>query len=148
MKKHALFLLCLFTTCFCGCKYIAMDYSNSMLTVRNNSSQKITVLYSNSQPPTRRENNVEFYVSDNNYVEPDSTNTIYISGKSDAWHYYISEGKEKKLFIYVFSVDEIKQYHGPVMNELINTNKYLKVLNYTEEELTALNWQITYNNEK
>jgi hypothetical protein len=122
-----------------------MDWSNSMLQVQNKSPKKITVLYSNNEPPPHNENNVEYYISDYNYVEPDSTKTIYFPGKPDAWHNYISEGKEKKLFIYVFSVDDLWQYSGPVMNELINEHKYLTVLKYTEQELIDRKWTITYN---
>lgn len=124
-----------------------MDYSNSMLTVQNASNTRVTILYSNDDHPdyAATENNVAYYTSDNNIIYPDSTKTIFIPGKLDAWHNYINKGTKKKLYIYIFSIDELvgfkEQYS---MNNLREMHKYLQVQEYTEQQLIEKHWIIDF----
>lgn len=116
-----------------------------MLQVHNNSKKEITVLYSNSIAPSTS-NNIAYYIADWVLISPDSVNSVGIGGKPDAWHNYIEQGKDNRLYLYVFSVDSLKSYNGIYsMNELCSMGKYLKVLKYSEPELIKMNWQITYN---
>ena len=131
----------MFIAALSGC---IIDYYNNMLSIQNNSNKKITVLYTNTINPST-ENNVEFYTSEHYIILPTETKTIVKRGRANAWHEYISEGKEKKLFIYFFSADELKKYNGDIMNDLVRTGNYLKLIEYSEKELDAINWTLTYN---
>lgn len=132
----ALFALNLF---FSGCHYI-----NHMLEIHNGSKQKITVLHSNSITPSTT-NNVAYYIADWTIINPDSTNTLTIGGKANAWHQYIEEGKDKKLYLFIFSVDTLKKYDDLYsMDQLSAMGKYLKVLKYSEPELIKTNWKVNY----
>lgn len=121
-----------------------MHYYNHMLKVYNRSNKKITVLYANSEFP-KVENNPSFYLADYNTIAPCDTGTIIKGGKDNAWHEYIEEQPSKTLFIYIFSVDEVKKYGGiNTMTDLIDTGQYLKKLEFTEQELIRANWTINY----
>lgn len=126
-----------------------MDYTNHMLEVHNNSRQTISVLYSNTTPPSSTgENNIAYYIADYVLIKPDSVNTIWKNGKQDAWHNYIEQSNDKQLHLYVFSVDSLKRYNGIYsMNELCSMGKYLKVLKYSEPELIKMNWWVDYKEE-
>ncbi|MDB5128053.1 hypothetical protein [Mucilaginibacter sp.] len=134
----ALFALNLF---FCGC-----HYTNYMLEVHNSSKQKITVLYSNTvKPSSINENNIAYYIADDEIIKPDSVNTISKPGKQDAWHQYIEEGKDKHLYLFIFSVDTLKKYDSLYsMGQLSAMGKYLKVFKYSEPELIKMNWKVNY----
>jgi hypothetical protein len=122
--------------------------SNNMLKVHNSSKEKITVLYSNTgKPSSDQDNNIAYYIADYVIIKPDSVNSIRIGGKKNAWHNYIERGKDKQLYLYIFSVDSLKQYDGYSMNELCSMGKYLKVLKYSEPELIKMNWRVDYKEE-
>ena len=128
---------------FVGC---IMDYSNSILSVQNKSQNAISVLYSNSSSP-HTENNIAFYIADWEIISPDSMKNIYKNGQKNVWHDYIGEGKDKKLYLYFFSVDSLKKYDGQYsMDKLCAMQKYIQVSSYTEEQLKKINWKIVYKN--
>jgi hypothetical protein len=134
-------VLLIFSVVIGGC---VMDYSNSMLQIHNKSKQPITVLYSNAINPST-ENNIAYYIADDEIIKPDSVNTISKPGKQDAWHQYIEEGKDKHLYLFIFSVDTLKKYDDLYsMDQLSAMGKYLKVLKYSESELIKMNWKVNY----
>jgi len=46
----------------------------------------------------------------------------------------------------VFSVDDLIAYRGTnAMNDLLATHKYLKMMEYSEEELIKNDWLIDYD---
>jgi len=51
-----------------------MDYSNSMLKVHNSSDINISIVYANNNAPAQTNNSVDFYISANQIIYPDSTN--------------------------------------------------------------------------
>lgn len=135
---HFLLGLVLF---FEGC-----DYSNHMLRVHNGSSIKISVLYSNNKKGST-ENLVDFYTSDYNIIHPKDTSDIIIGGKKNAWHEYISEGPDKKLYIFIFATDSLLKYKGTnSMPMLCSEYKYLKLFEYSEEQLRKQNWLLEFKN--
>nr|WP_067061571.1 hypothetical protein [Mucilaginibacter sp. L294] len=117
-----------------------------MLRVQNSSKEKITIVYSNTNnPSSTEENNIAYYIADYVLIKPDSVNSIRIDGNKYAWHRYIKRGKENQLYLFVFSVDSLKQYDGVYsINELCHMGKYLKMLKYSEPELKKMNWKINY----
>jgi len=122
-----------------------MDWSNSMLEVKNNSNYKITVLYSNSKKEAHTENQIEFFTSDNQTIYPNTSKPISISGKPEAWHNYINEGLTKKLYIYVFSVDTILKYKDHYsINDFVYKRQYLKLLEFSEKQLIDSKWQVIF----
>jgi hypothetical protein len=122
--------------------YSSCDYT-SLIEIHNSSKQQISVLHSNSIKPSTP-NNVDYYIADWVVIDPDSTNAVQIFGKN-AWHRYINQGPDKKLFLFIFSVDTLKRYKGIYsMNQLSSMHKYLKVLNYSEQELIKQKWAVDF----
>lgn len=105
----------------------------------------ISVLYSNRANEKLTENNVAYYIREDNVIAPGSSSDITTLGREDAWHNYIEEGKTKKLFFYIFNADSLKNFNnGNSMDELINQKKYSKLLEYTEKQLDEIHWKVTY----
>src|SRR5579863_7459711 len=127
MLKQKFFLLLsglfiITATVLSGC-----EHSDIRLTITNRSNTDISVLCSNHSSLHLTENNIDFFLLDNNIIKPDSTNFIRKFGKSNSWHNYINEGPDKKLFIYVFALDTLIKYKGLAsMDELCYHHKYLK----------------------
>ncbi len=144
MKK--IFFKFLIILIFCFSIYGCYDVTvNRGLSITNKSDAKVSILYSNRVNKQLTENNIAYYISDENVIQPDSTYDITILGRNNPWHQYINEGKTKKLFLYVFNVDSLKKFEGVYsMDDLINQKKYLKVIKYSEEELNKINWKITF----
>lgn len=122
--------------------------TNSSLSIKNKTNRQITVLYSNGSNPEVTENNIAYYISDQQVIKPDSSASIRTLGRNDAWHNYINEGRSKMLFIYVFDVDSLKRYdQGYSIQELVNQKKYLKLIKYHEADLNKLCWKIDFEDE-
>src|SRR6185437_13075593 len=108
------------------------DYYDSSLKIANNSKIEIAVEESN-----RRDsiffNNIEFYLS--NIIEPDSTISLSRRGMPliSAWHKYVAESPQKKMFIYVFAVDTLKRYQG---------KKTMYAL--SEKQLDDVHWKVQF----
>jgi hypothetical protein len=122
------------------------DYYNHKLKLRNKSKEIITVEYADRELPEM--NNVGYTIAGYKAIMPDSTKDIVISGRDDAWHWYIDHGPSKKLFVYIFPVKEISQHQDNVIGDVIRGGKYLKRFEYTEQELISRNWVIDYVGEK
>ena len=143
MKKKTFwaFLTGICSLIFCGCWDITTDHQ---LSLTNKTGREISFLYSNNAKSNSPDNNVAFYASNENVIKPDSTKDIIILGNGDAWHNYIDAGSSKKLSLYIFETDTLYNYNGttPISN-LVNKNKYFKLLTYSEKELDKNNWHIT-----
>lgn len=127
---------------FCGCYDIKINHD---LSVRNKSKMNISLLYSNHAEKILTENNIAYFVREDNIVKPDSSFDITILGGREAWHNYIEEGKTRRLFLYVFSTDTLTKYNNRFsINDLVQQGKYLKVFNYTEADLNKMNWEIVF----
>lgn len=123
-----------------GCYDIVNNYD---LSINNKTDRKVAVLYSFNVDPKSNGNNVDYYLSDENAIEPDSTYTIVKVGGKDAWRDYIDEGKTKRLYFYFFETDTLKRYFNQfTMNDFVRQKKYYKRLEYTEKELKAINWTV------
>ena len=121
--------------------------TNHMLSMKNNSNRIISILYSNKTAPDSNENNIAYYLSDQNLLKPDSSRNIIILGGENAWHNYIQKENAKRLFVYVFDVDTLRKYNGVYsINDLRNNHKYLKMHSYSEQELKNSNWRIDFKN--
>ncbi len=106
---------------------------------------RISFLYSNHVEGNLTENNIAYFISDYNIVKPDSSLKISILGGREAWHDYIEEGKTKRLFLYVFSADTLMKYNNLLsIDDLVHQHKYLKLFNYSENDLNKINWKIVY----
>lgn len=143
MKKIVCgFLIIILFHCFSGCTDVSINHT---LSITNKSNTKISILYSNEANKRSTENNIAYFIRDQNIIPPDSSFDIPIMGRRDAWHQYINEGNSKKLYIYIFSVDSLTKANGIYsMDELVNKKKYLELTSYSEEQLSKINWQITF----
>lgn len=122
-----------------------IDFHNSMLRIQNKTTKKISILYADSLSVNTK-NNVAFYISDQRVILPDSTNTIFKNGNENAWHEYIEERPEKKLFLFVFSVDDLNKYNGYyTMDQLCDMHKYIKVLSFFEKQLIQSNLKVEFD---
>lgn len=136
MKRKILLLLPVLLT---GC---IMDYSDRRVSVVNKSPVRIAVEIVNDTTE-RTANNIAYYQS--HPIAPNDTSFITRAGKN-AWLEYINEGKAKTLYIYFFDVDSLNKYDkgGADMSYLLGNKKYLKRLDYSLDELTKSNWEISY----
>jgi hypothetical protein len=113
------------------------------LTIVNKSGKEISVLYSNDIFPPPDENNVEFYLSEENITKPDSSLNIVTMGDENAWHEYISNGKNKRLYFYIFEPDTLRKYQGLYsMYDFVQRGKYYKSQSFSENELKNRNWKV------
>ncbi len=148
MLKQKLFLSIVFLAIvfsLVGCYSDVMV--NHQLSLINKSEKSISILYSNGAETPITQNNVAFYITDRQVVQPDSTIDITILGNNNPWHQYIEEGKAKTLSLYVFEADTLKKYNNIYsMDDLVNQQKYLKLLTYSEIELQKTNWKLNFNN--
>lgn len=115
-----------------------------MLRIHNESSIRLSVLYSNDKNVSN-DNLVDYYISDYNTIHPKDTSDIIKAGKKNEWHQYISEGPKKKLYIFIFATDSLVKYKGTdSMPMLCAEHKYLKLFEYSEEQLQKQNWLIEF----
>ncbi len=106
---------------------------------------RISFLYSNHVERNLTENNIAYFIRNDKIVKPDSSVEITILGGKEAWHDYIEEGKTKRLFLYVFSTDTLTKYNNLFsIDDLVHQHKYLKLFNYSENDLDKINWKIVY----
>jgi len=118
------------------------DYYNYKLSVINKSGKEISVLESNDiEAPSA--NYVAYYLADWVAIKPDSSRTITKPGKEDAWHNYIQEGHDKKLYLYIFETNTLKEYKNNSIQELVRIKKYFKSYAYSESDLDKINWTVT-----
>jgi hypothetical protein len=135
-------ILTVFNCCFYACYDVTISHRLSIL---NMSDKKISVLYSNRANGRLTENNIAYFTSEENVIQPDSSFDITILGTKDPWHKYIDAGKTEKLFLYIFDIDSLKKFNNSYsMDDLINQKKYLKILSYSEKQLNEINWKIRY----
>jgi len=127
---------------FYECCDVKVNYD---LSITNKSKKKISLLYSNHVKKNLTENNIAYFIRDDKIVKPDSTIDISIIGGREAWHDYIEEGKTKKLFLYIFSTDTLTKYNNHFsINDLVHQRKYLRLFNYSENDLDKTNWKIVF----
>ena len=127
---------------FYGCYDVKVNYD---LSITNKSKMKISLLYSNHVQKNLTENNIAYYIRDDKIVKPDSSLDITILGGREAWHDYMEEGKTKRLFLYVFSTDTLTKYNNSFsIDDLVHQHKYLKLFNYSENDLNKTNWKIVF----
>ncbi|MGZ3813126.1 MAG: hypothetical protein ACXVB0_17585 [Mucilaginibacter sp.] len=105
----------------------------------------ISLLYSNHAENNLTENNIAYFIRDDQIVKPDSSLDITILGGRKAWHDYIEEGKTKRLFLYIFSTDTLIKYnHTLSIDDLVHQGKYLQLVNYSEKDLDKANWKLEF----
>lgn len=126
-----------------GCIY---DQFNHQLSLTNTSKRTLSYLYTNfADRKDLTGNNVAAYIADWMIVKSDSTEYIAKPGGKNIWHNYIANGKNKKLYVYLFDTDTLKKYNGIYsMEDIVNQHKYLKLLSYSESDLNKINWQVVY----
>ncbi len=118
---------------------------NDSLRVINNSAERISILHSNQKTGDLTANHIAFFVDDYNTVAPGDTSLIHIMGNDGAWHDYISQGIDQKLYLYVFNVDTLKKYQDTYsMDDLVEMGKYISLLQYSERELKSKHWLIKF----
>lgn len=130
-RKPLIITLALTSLIFYTC-----DYSDTKLTITNNSSKSIVIDYSEDSLLTSV-NSVEYYIA--KQISPREKKTVFHRG---LWSNYIKNSKKKKIFFFFFDIDTLKKYNNM---EFIRTHKlYTKKLGLTEKELDKINWQIEY----
>lgn len=123
-----------------GCIY---DRFNDKLSITNKTNKNISVLYSNDLGVDTTENNVAFYVADENVLMPDSTMHFSTWGGQTAWNDYLREGKPKRLFFAFFETKTLKWYeHSYTMNQMVDYKLYFKLDSYTESDLEKMGWNV------
>lgn len=127
---------------FYGCYDVIVNHD---LSITNKSKITISLLYSNHVEKNLKENNIAYFIRDDKILKPDSSLDITILGGREAWHDYIEEGKTKRLFLYIFSTDTLTKYNNRFsIDDLVHQGKYLKLLNYSENDLNKTNWKIVF----
>jgi hypothetical protein len=135
MKKLCLFFMVILLS---GC-----DYYDDSLKITNRSKTDITIQETNHQNSISF-NNIEYYLS--TPIKPDSTLSLSINGKVGAWHRYIQNSPQKKLLIYIFSIDTLSKYKSKyTMYDLYVHDKYIKRFEFTEKQLDDIHWNIVFN---
>ena len=118
-----------------------IDYYNHKLSIVNKSGKEISVLESNDiEAPN--DNYVAYYMADWVVIKPDSSRTLVMPGNEDAWHDYIQEGHDKKLYLYIFETNTLKEYKNNSIQELVRIKKYFKSYTYSESDLDKINWTV------
>jgi hypothetical protein len=119
------------------------DPFNDKLSVTNKTKKRVSILYSNDIGVDTTTNDVAFYVDDRNILMPDSALRFSIMGDEKAWHYYIDEGKPKRLFFAFFDTETVKWYENSyTMNQMVDYKLYFKLDSYTENELEKMGWNV------
>lgn len=136
MKRKILLLLPVLLT---GC---IMDYYDQRLSVINKSPVCVALEIVNDTTK-QTENGIAYYQS--HAMVPNDTSFIIKPGEN-AWLEYVNKGKAKTLYIYFFDIDTLNKYQkgGADMSYLLGSKRYLKRLDYSLDELTKANWEITY----
>ncbi len=136
MKKLHRFLILIVFVSFAG----TCDYNDNRLKIRNNSNYAIAFDYSLDTILEQRSNdNIPFYIRDKTL--PGETTSINKPGSTRGWPFLIQSSNNKKLNVYIISVDTLLKYND---FEYIRSHRLYKRYSLTEEELNRINWIIEY----
>ncbi len=113
------------------------DYYDRRPIVYNHQSSNICIeLYNSDELDSNHLNHSDYYIS--NYIAPhDSSRFINMDGIK-AWSEYIQSSQSKRLNVFVFQLDSIKEYGI----EHVVFNGLYDHLIFSEQELDNLNWKI------
>lgn len=118
--------------------FISCDYFDNRLKIKNNSNYAIAFDFS-QDTIFNSINNVQAVL--NNNIQPIGIKYFSMPGSRRSWSNYINNSKNKKLNIFIFSVDTLYKFYN--WNYIIS-NKLYKRYEFTEDELDKMNWTIEY----
>ena len=116
----------------------ACDFNDIRLSVKNNSNHAI-VFVTSLDTNIQYSNNIEYYID--NKILPGEIGNKTQRGSTNAWSLSIRRSKNKKLNVFIISVDTLTKYNNW---ENIVTRKLYKRYEFTEEDLDRINWIIEY----
>lgn len=120
-----------------------VHYGDTRLQVYNNSNINIYVQPDNDTSILLPHADIGFKL-DKYYIKSDSSIKMKKPGGKNAWEDYINKSPDKKLHLYVFSDDTLRNY---TTEQIIEGKKYLKRIDVSLKELKANDWEIIYSGE-
>jgi hypothetical protein len=121
--------------CFASC-----DPASNKLKVHNESDFSIYSTYNtDTLCPSLSENPVGYYKD--NQIFPKSTASLNILGGDKDWEYFIDKCLNKKINVFVFSMDTIVKYG---YSQASKEQKYIKRYSYSKTGLDSIQWIIIH----
>jgi hypothetical protein len=121
--------------CFASC-----DPVSNKIKVQNESASSIYTTYSaDTLCPSLSENPVGYYKD--NQILPKSMGSLTILGGDKDWEYFIDKCLNKKINVFVFSIDTIMKYG---YTRASKERKYIKRYSYSKMGLDSIQWIIVH----
>lgn len=122
--------------------FVSCDYSDDRLTVKNDLNDKISVAFKFNREDSLV-NSLSIQLKDSINKRSNKKFTMPSGKSKNAWSQRINASKDKKLYVYIFSLDTLKTYKNmATINQLVKWNKFERFLNFSIEDLDRLNWII------
>ena len=122
--------------------FIACENMPTKLKMHNNGNSSIFATFGMNLiiPPTV-DYPLSYFIE--NQIPPHQTGPVKSWIKVENWENFIDKCVDKKIYVFVFSIDTIKKYG--YMNSALRV-KYIKKYSYSKIVLDSMNWIIDYKN--
>lgn len=129
MRVFQIFIVIFFSSCF-------YDSGDSRLNTANQTNHEITVDWNTDTVPENPSvNHTGFYL-----INKISVNANLDQPEDNAnWPRFFDKSLGKKLHLFIYNVDTLKRYNSI---DFLKERRMYKRVDYSEEELEKLNWQV------
>jgi len=133
MKLPGILLISILLSC-------TYDPQDKRLLVANHTNSDIAIYWnSDTIPKYPSTNDTEVYLTDYGIKSQDS---LWVPENNANWPKYVENSDNKKLNLFIYSVDSIKKYKSI---DTINSRGIYKRLEYSLDDLSKLNWRVVIN---
>jgi hypothetical protein len=119
---------------------LSCDPASNKLKIYNGSNSSIYATYTFDSFNPTNDNPIKYFMD--NQILPKDTGHLHLLGGDKDWGYFIEKSSNKKINIFIFSIDSIEKYG---YNFLANDKNYYKQYSYTQEGLDSIKWVVKIN---